>query len=147
MKKIICFILISFFLVINCVSNAFARNQAFVVPKGMEGRVNFWVNVFTKYGKHHYVLHHRAYPQVVFKVLDFNVYTHSMSANQLERYKEQVKRNEVKKILNMVKGFSLGRNPQNSFEREIYTKLIKSVAKVRCGKRQLRNLYGMRQLI
>ena len=38
-----------------------------------------------------------------------------MSANQLERYKEQVKRNEVKKILNMVKGFSLGRNPQNSF--------------------------------
>ena len=124
MKKIIRFILISFFLVINCVSNAFARNQAFVVPKGMEGRVNFWVNVFTKYGKHHYVLHHRAYPQVVFKVLDFNVYTHSMSANQLERYKEQVKRNEVKKILNMVKGFSLGRNPQNSFEREIYTKLI-----------------------
>ena len=120
MKKFICFTIL-FFL---GVTNAFARNQAFLVPKGMEGRVNFWVNVFTKYGKHHYVLHHRAYPQVVFKVLDFNVYTHSMNAVQLERYKEQVKRNEVKKILNIVKGFSLGRSPQNAFEREIYTKLI-----------------------
>ncbi|MGI6680829.1 MAG: LysM peptidoglycan-binding domain-containing protein [Bdellovibrionota bacterium] len=120
LKVFINFILMFFLLA----SNAFARNQAFLVPKAMQGRVNFWVDVFTKYGRHHYVLHHRAYPQVVFKVLDFNVYANSFSKARLEKYKEQVKRQEVNRILNMAKAFSLGRNPTNSYEKEIWNKLI-----------------------
>ncbi len=107
------------------VSDVFARNQAFYVPDKLKGRVNFWVDIYTKYGKHHYVLHHRAYPQVVFKVLDFNPYVSSMSAVKLERYKEQVKTQEVQKILNIIRGFSLGRYPQNSFEQSIWDKVIK----------------------
>lgn len=123
MKRFVCFIIMFLICAFN-VSTVNARNQAFMVPRAMQGRVNFWVDIFTKYGRHHYVLHHRAYPQVVFKVLDFNLYAHSMNKASLERYKEQVKTREVNKILYIVKGFSLGKNPTNQYEREIYQKIM-----------------------
>lgn len=121
MKKGIIFIVIMLFAIFD----VSADPQSFVVPNSLKGRVNFWVGVFTKYGRHHYVIHHRAFPQVVFKVLNFNPYASTMSAVQLERYKERVKSQEVKKILDIAKRFSLGYSPRNGYENEIWNKLIK----------------------
>ena len=75
------------------------RNPAFVTPKDLQPRVNFWINIFTKYGEHHEVIHHRAYPQAVFKVLNFYSASQKMSDIALEKFKKK----EIKKHVQLVK--------------------------------------------
>lgn len=42
----------------------------FAVPRGMEKRVAFWLDVYTKYDSRNYIIHHREYPWIVFDVVD-----------------------------------------------------------------------------
>ena len=76
------------------------RNAAFIVPKGLQPRVNFWIDIFTRYGDNHEVIHHRAYPQVVFMVLDFYTAAKKMNKVALEKYKKE----EIKKHVAIVEG-------------------------------------------
>ena len=71
------------------------RNPAFVTPKGLQPRVNFWINIFTRYGEHHEVIHHRAYPQAVFKVLNFYSASQKMSDVALEKFKKKEIKNQT----------------------------------------------------
>ena len=43
-------------------------SEGFDIPKGLEKRVAFWLDIYTKYDSRHYVIHHREFPWVVFDV-------------------------------------------------------------------------------
>lgn len=40
----------------------------FEIPAGLEKRVAFWLDIYTKHDSRHYVIHHREYPWIVFDV-------------------------------------------------------------------------------
>ena len=42
----------------------------FKVPKGLEERVGFWFDIYTKHGQFEHVIHHTLYPWVIYKVID-----------------------------------------------------------------------------
>lgn len=75
------------------------RSAEFRVPAKLRARVNFWKDIFTRYGKNQVVIHHRDYPGIVFKVMDFKEHAARLNEVSLERYKER----EVKKAVNEVK--------------------------------------------
>ena len=67
--------------------------NAFTVPKGMEARVDFWKDIYTKYTSEQGVLHDSKYVFLVYESLDFS----DISANpQLTpRQKEKARRKRV----------------------------------------------------
>ncbi len=91
----------------------------FSVPKGMEGRVNFWIDIFGRYGKHQIVLHHREYPQAQFGVLDFSTEAATMSPIQLSKFMERTRKAEIARIEETMRFLATGREPQTAFESKI----------------------------
>ena len=47
-------------------------NDEFNIPVGMEERVKFWFDIYTKHARSTHVFHHVLYPWVVYEVLDFS---------------------------------------------------------------------------
>ena len=45
--------------------------QAFAVPPGMEARVSFWIDIYTKYSTDQGLLHDSRYPEIVYESVDF----------------------------------------------------------------------------
>lgn len=70
----------------------------FQVPAKLRPRVEFWKDVFTKYGKQQLVVHHRSFPQVIFGVLDFSTDAETMSPATLAAYKESVSKETVNSL-------------------------------------------------
>lgn len=75
------------------------RNGAFSVPELLRPRVDFWKDIFTKYGSGHSVIHHRDFPQIVFGVIDLSREQQAMSQTAFAAYKGDV----VKRTLDDVK--------------------------------------------
>jgi membrane-bound lytic murein transglycosylase D len=44
--------------------------EEFKIPLGMEERVAFWLDVYSRFDSKHYVIHHRDYPWIVFDTVD-----------------------------------------------------------------------------
>jgi membrane-bound lytic murein transglycosylase D len=42
----------------------------FKIPEGLEQRVAFWLDVYSKYDSRHFIIHHRDYPWVIFDIVD-----------------------------------------------------------------------------
>lgn len=45
-------------------------SDAFSVPKGLEQRVQFWLDVYSKHDNQKHIIHHSRYPWIVFKIVD-----------------------------------------------------------------------------
>ncbi len=45
-------------------------SEAFKIPTGLEKRIGFWLDIYSKYDSKNYVIHHREFPWVVFEVVD-----------------------------------------------------------------------------
>jgi len=117
MRKIL--VILGFFLVMPFWVQAETRHPSFITPKGLQPRVNFWINIFTRYGDHHEVLHHRAYPQVVFKVLDFYRASTKLSERALNKLKQaEIKRNTTI-IKQAVQNLASGAAPRSDLEKHI----------------------------
>jgi membrane-bound lytic murein transglycosylase D len=97
----------------------------FTVPALLGGRVDFWIDIFTKYGKHQVVLHHRDYPQVIFKVLDFTNEALLLSPVLLERHIERMRKAEALKLKVLIGRLASGAKPTNAAERTIATQMNK----------------------
>lgn len=91
----------------------------FEVPDRMQPRVNFWIDVFAKYGKHDAIIHHRNFPGVIFTVLNFSTEAEAMNPVQLERYIERQVKAERLKIEAAAQNLARGAEPANVFERHI----------------------------
>ncbi|MCB0322694.1 MAG: LysM peptidoglycan-binding domain-containing protein, partial [Bdellovibrionales bacterium] len=96
-----------------------AAKPAFRIPKGLEDHFDFWILIFTRYGKDQRVFHHREYPGVIYSVLDFTEYERQYSGKKLQRVKENAADRETKRIRDALKHLGGGGGPRNSFERKI----------------------------
>ncbi|MCI5064806.1 LysM peptidoglycan-binding domain-containing protein [bacterium] len=95
------------------------RDHAFRVPSQLRPRVQFWIDIFSKYGKHHAVIHHRMYPQVIFDVLDFYEKADTLSEVALEKYRKKVVKKRIAEVDAAIKWLSRGKAPRDPFEKHI----------------------------
>ncbi len=100
-------------------STGVKRHPEFITPPGLRGRVNFWKDIFTKYGRNQVVVHHREYPQVVFKVLDFKDVADTMSPAAMEKFKKKVIEDRLSTIRGSLRFLASGGSPRDQFERQV----------------------------
>lgn len=89
------------------------------IPRGLEGRVEFWILIFTKYGKYHRVFHNRLHPEVVYSSLDFSEFENKLSGSSLMKAKLAEVDKETERIKVSLLSLASGAKPRNSFERMI----------------------------
>ncbi|MCB9029903.1 MAG: LysM peptidoglycan-binding domain-containing protein [Deltaproteobacteria bacterium] len=99
------------------------RSSAFKEPDALRPRINFWIDVFTRYGKHTMVFHHRDYPQIVFDVVHNHSQAEKLSEKQYARYQKKIKQDVTDRINASLSHLGKGRSPRNDFERSIVSKM------------------------
>jgi len=95
----------------------------FQVPPKLRGRVDFWKDVFAKYGRNQVVIHHREFPQVVFGVLDFSAEAETMNDVELKRYKDRVEKETVLSMKQQIRQLVNGENPSTPFQETFVEKM------------------------
>lgn len=109
----------------------------FQVPPKLRGRVDFWKDVFAKYGRNQVAIHHREFPQVVFGVLDFSAEAETMNDVELERYKDRVERETVASMKQQIRQLLNGERPSTPFQESFVEKMQTLPEGVRSYKRIL----------
>jgi membrane-bound lytic murein transglycosylase D len=94
-------------------------NPAFAVPPRLRGRVDFWHAIFTRYGKYQKVVHHRRYPQIAFKILDFSKAANELSPNAYDNLVKDVEEQKVQEIRKIIQHLATGAEPRTSMEMHI----------------------------
>jgi len=100
------------------------RNPVFEIPDRLRPRVNFWKDIFTKYGKNNAVLHHRDYPQVVFKALDFTVEASILGPNALASLRRRVVDDNVAEIRAALTHLAAGKAPENELQLHVQQQML-----------------------
>jgi membrane-bound lytic murein transglycosylase D len=91
----------------------------FVVPAALRPRVNFWKDIFSKYGRRQVVVHHRHFPQLVFGTLDFREEAESLSPGEYERFREAKIKRTMESIKTHLQRLSSGATPEGQFEQRL----------------------------
>ncbi|MCC6954471.1 MAG: lytic transglycosylase domain-containing protein [Deltaproteobacteria bacterium] len=89
------------------------------VPSGLQPAVDFWLLIFTKYGKNQQVFHHREYPGIVYSVVDFSELMQRFGGREFERQRDQAVLEETVRIQATLRSMATGRKPQSPFERRL----------------------------
>ncbi|MEZ4754933.1 MAG: LysM peptidoglycan-binding domain-containing protein [Bdellovibrionota bacterium] len=89
----------------------------------MRGRVDFWIDIFAKYGKHDSVIHHRNFPQVVFKVLRMGDAGNALSEANFAVYKKREVAKAEAEITSALNHLASGKSPRNVMEQQIVSKM------------------------
>ena len=95
------------------------RAAEFETPEAMRGRVQFWIDIFSRYGKHQAVIHHRMRPEIIFDVLDFQGKGEQWSEKRLARYRKAKEEERFKEIRSALQSLSKGKPPRSRFEAHI----------------------------
>ena len=95
----------------------------FQVPPKLRGRVDFWKDVFAKYGRNQVVIHHREFPHVVFGVLDFSAEAETMGDIELERHKDRVEKDTVVSMKQQIRRLVDGEEPSTPFQESFVEKM------------------------
>ena len=95
------------------------RNPDFVIPEKLRGRVRFWVDVFTRYGKNDLVFHHREFPQAIIGVLSFDREAETLGPVALDVLKRQRSREMQNRISAALRQLASGARPDGQFERQV----------------------------
>jgi len=94
-------------------------NPAFAVPPSLKGQVNFWIQIFTKYGKYQMLFHHRGDPAIIYSVLDLTEAAQGYSGSKFERFKELEIERETKRIQSVLRELASGAPATQPFEKRI----------------------------
>jgi membrane-bound lytic murein transglycosylase D len=95
----------------------------FQVPSKLRPRVDFWKDVFAKYGRNQVVIHHREFPQVVFGVLDFSSEAEGMSDVELKQHKSRVEKETVLSMKEQIRQLVNGEDPSTPFQESFVEKM------------------------
>ena len=71
---------------------------AFAVPAGMEERVSFWIDIYTKYSTDQGLLHDSFYVNAVYEVIDFTDIMNNESLNNYQKQRARAKRVKERKL-------------------------------------------------
>lgn len=99
------------------------RSPVFAASPELRPRIDFWIDVFAKYGQHSVVFHHRDYPGITFGSLDFSSEATRMSPRQLEHHKKAKKKQFEVKIVDAFRHLSTGSGPKNGLEETIVSQM------------------------
>lgn len=95
----------------------------FAVPESLRPRVDFWKDIFTRYGEHEMVVHHRDFPQIRFTVLDFRKVAAELTPIQLEKLKRERSNDEIDRLKSIFKRLATGAEPSNEDEERVFQKM------------------------
>jgi membrane-bound lytic murein transglycosylase D len=93
-----------------------ARGGAFSVPERLRQRVDFWKDIFTKYGSAQSVIHHRDFPQITFGVIDLSREYQAMSRTSFEAYKSEVVKRTIEDVQRQLLQLADGEDARTSFQ-------------------------------
>ncbi len=118
--------------VASAAPRSFKRNPEFITPPGLRARVNFWKDVFAKYEKNQISIHHRAYPQITFEILDLRQEAAVMSEVLFEKYRSKAIDARIKQYYVALKPLAAGGAPTTELQQLIADKMppIKGVGNV-----------------
>lgn len=97
------------------------RSPEFQVPERLRPRVNFWISIFARYGQYQRVVHHRIFPQIVFKVIDFSREAETLGPVAIESVMARVEKEKVAEINAALRNLATGASPQNIVEQQVVT--------------------------
>jgi len=100
-------------------------SRVFSVPEKLKGRVQFWVDIYSKFGERHRVVHHRMYPQAVFTVLDFYQESRRMGPRELENHIAATESSMKTTIEGILRRFARGERPISVFEKQVFSAMEK----------------------
>lgn len=95
------------------------RNPSFALPKKLGLRVQFWIDVFAKYGKHSVVIHHRNFPQAVFGELVMEREGQSLSEAKFAAFKKKTVDAKIKEINGILSRLGAGQKPRTAMEERV----------------------------
>ena len=95
----------------------------FSVPAKLRGRVDFWKDVFAKYGNKQVVVHHRDFPQIVFGVLDFSAEDQTMGPIELDRHMDRVEKQTISEMREQIRALIKGQEPSTAFQKSFVQKM------------------------
>jgi membrane-bound lytic murein transglycosylase D len=105
--------------------SSYHRSPQFQIPAKLKARVQFWIDVFTKYDKNHIVVHHRAFPQAVFKVVDLDTERRTMSASQFEAHKAMREEEAKRELRDTFQKIVAGRASNDSLTARVLLEMKK----------------------
>jgi membrane-bound lytic murein transglycosylase D len=88
----------------------------FSVPPILRARVDFWKDIFGRYGASQTVIHHRDFPQIVFGVIDLSQEKAAMSPVAFDRYKDSIEKRTVDDLKAQLLELSTGAAPHTTFQ-------------------------------
>jgi membrane-bound lytic murein transglycosylase D len=95
------------------------RKGPFQTPAKLRGRVEFWKDIFARYGKNQVVVHHREFPQVVFGVLDLTNEAQEMNPIEFARHKLSVEKSTVEALKRQLEPLARGEGPSTAYQEKI----------------------------
>ena len=107
----------------------------FAVDPKLRGRVDFWKDVFSKYGNKQVVVHHREFPQVIFGVLDFSAEAQVMGPIELARHRDRVERETIASMRQQISALIAGEEARTAFQRSFIEKMEQLPAEARSYRR------------
>ncbi|MDC0358650.1 LysM peptidoglycan-binding domain-containing protein [Oligoflexia bacterium] len=99
------------------------RNPVFAVPAKLRPRVDFWIDIFTKYGKNVSVVHHRDFPQAVFKVVDFSKEAEKYSPVAFERYRKKRVKTHIAEVKKAMQHLGSGKAPGTVLQKRVQNEM------------------------
>jgi membrane-bound lytic murein transglycosylase D len=99
------------------------RTSQFAASPELRPRINFWIDVFTRYGKDEVVFHHRDYPGVTFGSLSFVAESGHLSPRKLENLKKSQKLAYEKRVMGAFQNLARGLAPKSSLEESIVSQM------------------------
>jgi membrane-bound lytic murein transglycosylase D len=107
----------------NASATDVSEQGPFGVPAKLRGRVDFWKDVFAKYGNKQVVVHHRDFPQIVFGVLDFSAEAQTMGPIELDRHMDRVEKQTVSEMREQIRALINGQEPSTAFQKSFVQKM------------------------
>lgn len=101
----------------------YPRSKAFECPERLRPRVNFWKDIFTKYGKANIVIHHREFPQVVFMVVDLSKEFQQLDPVSFDRLRKSEEKRRVAEIKETIEYLASDKQPQSYLQKFISAKM------------------------
>ena len=95
------------------------RTSPFETPVGLRARVNFWKDIFSRYGKHDLVVHHRMFPQAVFHVEHQEAILDGMPEAEKERYLDYREKALKRDVASVLRFLERGGRAFSRFEQQV----------------------------
>ena len=99
----------------------------FTVPQRLRARVDFWKDVFTKYGRYYTLIHHRDFPQITFDVVDMSLEGTLLGDIRFENRKKDRVDRAVDAVRIAIKKLAEGGEAATRLEKNIKDKMDKTL--------------------